>query len=107
MLDGRIEPLFLNTKVLGFSYGKFDEAILNLPNFDYIIGSDLFYDNSDGMQLQNLNVFIHLIDYEDIIASVSYFFSCNPNAIFFTTCQNRTYVLSLSFVFNYKALFIS
>jgi len=73
--DGEIEPLFLKVDVLGFSWGVFDYPILSLPEFDYIIGSDLFYDNSK--------------DYEDIISSVVYFMKCNPNAIFLTTYQNR------------------
>lgn len=38
----------MQTKVLGFTWGKFSTDVLMLDPVDYIIGADCFYDNSEG-----------------------------------------------------------
>jgi predicted nicotinamide N-methyase len=69
-------PIFLQTKVLGFTWGKFSTDVLMLDPVDYIIGADCFYDNSEA--------------FEDNISSVVYFMRKNKNLKYITSYQERS-----------------
>lgn len=65
--------------VLGHQWGDFSEHILSLsPSPSVILAADCFYDNSS--------------EFDDVLASVSYFFRKAPdkNGIFVTTYQVRS-----------------
>lgn len=47
--EDRTYPVFLKATVQGFSWGLFTSGVLALDPFDIIIGADLFYDNTKGM----------------------------------------------------------
>ena len=67
-----------NVTVVGHSWGNFTAPIIRAKHaqpFDYILGADLFYDNS--------------ATFEDIIASVTYLIGDNANAKFVTTYHKR------------------
>lgn len=41
-------PVFLDVKVMGLTWGKFNDSALCMEGPDIIIGADCFYDNFDG-----------------------------------------------------------
>lgn len=65
----------LDIPVIGITWGRFNEALLDLPPVDIILGSDCFYDSKD---------------FEDIIVTVSYLIKQNKDAEFWCTYQERS-----------------
>ncbi|XP_061175322.1 histone-arginine methyltransferase METTL23-like [Saccostrea echinata] len=64
-----------NIPVIGLTWGKFNNALLDLSPVDIILGSDCFYDSKD---------------FENIIVTVSYLIKKNINAEFWCTYQERS-----------------
>jgi len=62
--------------IIPLTWGQFDKEIVELPAFDYIIGSDCFYDQND---------------FEDILSTVSFIIDKHKTqqTIFYTTYQER------------------
>nr|XP_022318895.1 methyltransferase-like protein 23 [Crassostrea virginica] len=61
--------------VIGITWGRFNDALLNLSPVDVILGSDCFYDSKD---------------FEDIVVTVSYLIKQNSEAEFWCTYQERS-----------------
>lgn len=112
----------LDIPVIGITWGRFNEALLDLPPVDIILGSDCFYDskgqnlylphiwprcktllhfslsfslmkNGDNILPWSFYTFVlflfSLIDFEDIIVTVSYLIKQNKDAEFWCTYQER------------------
>ena len=62
--------------IKSLNWGQFDEEVIEMPPFDYILSSDCFYDQKD---------------FEDILSSVSFLIDKHPKkeTIFYTTYQER------------------
>ncbi|XP_064619025.1 histone-arginine methyltransferase METTL23-like [Lineus longissimus] len=72
-----------NVKVLGIRWGQFDPDLLELDPIDIILGSDCFYDTKD---------------FEDIIVTVAFLMDKNPQAVFWTTYQERSCDRSIEYL---------
>lgn len=86
------ENIFLDIKVIGFTWGRFNLDIRSIENPDIIIGADCFYDNSEV--------------FEDIISTLEYFFQRNKNIRFLTTYHERSSHRTILFLlkkWNFKA----
>jgi len=82
-------PIFMDkVRVFGHTWGHFDLPIIQLknsqPKVDFIIGSDVFYDNSEV--------------FEDILATVCYFMYDNTATKFITAYHKRSSHGSLDFL---------
>ncbi|CAG2166548.1 unnamed protein product [Oppiella nova] len=64
------------TGIWPLSWGHFDQQVIEMPSFDYILSSDCFYDEKD---------------FEDILSTVSFLIDKHDNkeTIFYTTYQER------------------
>ena len=94
-----------SVKVIGITWGQFTPNIFKLPKADIIIGSDCFYDTKGTLALekdlssvgQSFVVSCYAlifcdIDFDDILATVSFLIERNMNkAKFWTTYQERRY----------------
>lgn len=92
MSKGNIGNRFLDIKVYGFTWGRFNSAIRSIGNLDYIIGADCFYDNSEV--------------FEDIMSTLEYFFQKNKHIRFLTTYHERSSHRTILFLlkkWNFKA----
>eukprot|EP01118_Nematostelium_gracile_P019403 TRINITY_DN8985_c0_g1_i1.p1 TRINITY_DN8985_c0_g1~~TRINITY_DN8985_c0_g1_i1.p1 ORF type:complete len:272 (+),score=49.26 TRINITY_DN8985_c0_g1_i1:95-817(+) len=74
ILDLNKENLFTSPKIHGLTWGMFHPHVIEMEKVDYVIGADLFYDEKD---------------FDDVFASVAFFFYENPDCIFITTYQER------------------
>ncbi|XP_072098607.1 histone-arginine methyltransferase METTL23 isoform X3 [Mobula birostris] len=63
--------------VIGLTWGQISPDLVQLPQIDIILGSDVFYEPED---------------FEDILTTVFYLMQKNPKALFWTTYQERSYV---------------
>ncbi|XP_072882132.1 histone-arginine methyltransferase METTL23 [Hemitrygon akajei] len=61
--------------VIGLTWGQISPDLVQLPQIDIILGSDVFYEPED---------------FEDILTTVFYLLQKNPNALFWTTYQERS-----------------
>mmetsp|Transcript_17284 Transcript_17284/g.19270 ORF Transcript_17284/g.19270 Transcript_17284/m.19270 type:complete len:261 (-) Transcript_17284:6-788(-) len=67
---------FLDVQICPFTWSHFTRRIVSLAPQDIVLGADCFYDNKK--------------DYDNMLASVSYLMSKNPNLKFITTYQLRS-----------------
>eukprot|EP01125_Pyxidicula_operculata_P003545 TRINITY_DN1459_c0_g1_i2.p1 TRINITY_DN1459_c0_g1~~TRINITY_DN1459_c0_g1_i2.p1 ORF type:complete len:137 (+),score=24.11 TRINITY_DN1459_c0_g1_i2:326-736(+) len=77
-------PQFIEVSTFGFTWGRFNHKIVSHKPVDIILGADIFYDNSEV--------------FDDILATVDFFFKQNPTCKFITTYQNRSSNRSLDFL---------
>ncbi|XP_072098606.1 histone-arginine methyltransferase METTL23 isoform X2 [Mobula birostris] len=61
--------------VIGLTWGQISPDLVQLPQIDIILGSDVFYEPED---------------FEDILTTVFYLMQKNPKALFWTTYQERS-----------------
>ena len=64
-----------NVHTTALTWGSFSKNLLELPNFDFIFGSDCFYDPKD---------------FDDILATVAFLLDRNPCGEFWTSYQERS-----------------
>lgn len=62
--------------IVALNWGQFDEQLIRMPAFDFILSSDCFYNEND---------------FEDIVSSVSFLIDKHPErqTIFYTTYEER------------------
>ncbi|XP_007886708.1 methyltransferase-like protein 23 isoform X2 [Callorhinchus milii] len=65
----------VDVPVIGISWGLISPHLLLLPKVDIILGSDVFYQPED---------------FEAVLTTVFYLMQKNPNAVFWTTYQERS-----------------
>ncbi|XP_054159815.1 histone-arginine methyltransferase METTL23-like [Oppia nitens] len=75
------------TAILPLTWGHFDEQVIQMPSFDYIISSDCFYNEKD---------------FEDILSSVSFLMDKHQTkgTVFYTTYQERDSEWSIECLLN-------
>jgi hypothetical protein len=61
-------------QIHGLTWGSFHPTLFDFGKVDFVIGADLFYDEKD---------------FDDVLASVVFFFYENPDCMFITTYQER------------------
>eukprot|EP00033_Pygsuia_biforma_P001200 GCRY01001363.1.p1 GENE.GCRY01001363.1~~GCRY01001363.1.p1 ORF type:complete len:286 (-),score=41.70 GCRY01001363.1:106-963(-) len=63
-----------NVKIIPLTWGDYDETLANLPPIDVIFGADVFYDSKE---------------FENIISTVHYLLTKNPQGKFITAYHHR------------------
>ncbi|XP_069769165.1 histone-arginine methyltransferase METTL23, partial [Narcine bancroftii] len=61
--------------VIGLTWGHISPELVQLPQIDIILGSDVFYEPED---------------FEDVLTTIFYLMQKNPHAVFWTTYQERS-----------------
>lgn len=95
--------------VVGLTWGEISPELTSLPPMDIILGSDVFYEPEGetvpgfmyffflSCPTNHLSFFL-LIDFEDVLATLSFLLKRNPSGQFWTTFQERRY--QYSFIVN-------